>query len=95
MTSLGRRVFTRLCEKNLNNLLSRIIIARSMIIESNAESTKSANPTVESEKTCDARISVAMLKEFSNPLVIENVEPPKRLQDDEVNINFISNKFSE
>ncbi|EFN77906.1 quinone oxidoreductase-like protein 2 isoform X2 [Harpegnathos saltator] len=76
MSSIGRRIFTKLYRGSLSH---RIIGARLISTEENAESVKNVCLAPEPGK-----IHAAVLKEFSNPFVIENLEPPKRVQHNEV-----------
>lgn len=85
-SSIGHRIFTKLCRSRLSSLSQRIIGARSISIEENAESVKNVSQTPELGK-----IHAAILKEFSNPLVVEHIEPPKQVQHNEVHINVIYN----
>ncbi|XP_014474125.1 PREDICTED: quinone oxidoreductase-like protein 2 isoform X2 [Dinoponera quadriceps] len=78
---LGCRIFTKLYRNRLNNLSQRIIGAR-LSTEKNAESVKNINLAPEPRK-----IHAAVLKEFSIPLVIENLKPPKKVQHSEVLID--------
>ncbi|XP_012220584.1 quinone oxidoreductase-like protein 2 [Linepithema humile] len=83
-SSIGRRILTKLCRSKLNSLSSQIIVTRfsSIATEENVKSVRNAIPALQPGK-----IQAALLKEFSNPLVIENVEPPKRVQVNEVLID--------
>ncbi|XP_050452856.1 quinone oxidoreductase-like protein 2 [Cataglyphis hispanica] len=79
MTSLvGYRFFIKLCGSNFS---SRIITARfgSVAVEENAKNIIPASQP--------GKIQAALLKDFSSPLVIENLEPPKNVQANEVLID--------
>ncbi|XP_070153354.1 quinone oxidoreductase-like protein 2 [Polyergus mexicanus] len=79
MTSLvGHRFFIKLCRSNLS---SRIITAKfgSVAVEENARNVIPASQP--------GKIQAALLKDFSRPLVIENLEPPKNVQANEVLID--------
>jgi len=84
MTSLvGRRIFMKLHANSFSSLSSRVIAVRfrSASAKENGECIKSV---------CSAsqpKIQAAVLKEFCNPLVIENLELPERVESNEVNIN--------
>lgn len=75
MTSVGHRFFIKLCRSNLS---SRIIAARfgSVAVEENARNVIPASQP--------GKIQAALLKDFFRPLVIENLEPPKNVQANEV-----------
>ncbi|XP_032668734.1 quinone oxidoreductase-like protein 2 [Odontomachus brunneus] len=81
-SSVGHTIFTKLYRSRLNSLLQRIVGARLISIEENAESTKNINLALQPGK-----IHAAVLKEFSNPFVVEHLEPPKRVQHNEVLID--------
>ncbi|EZA51584.1 hypothetical protein DMN91_009853 [Ooceraea biroi] len=82
--SVGRGIFMKICGNSFGSLPSRIIAARSSSAASkeNAESIGNVIPASQPNK-----IQAAVLKEFSSPLVIENLEPPKRVQANEVLID--------
>lgn len=82
-SSIGRRILTKLCRHKLSNSSSQIIPTRfrSIVTEENVESVRNVIPASQPGK-----IQAALLKEFSNPLIVENVEPPKRVQANEVSI---------
>jgi len=83
ISSIGRKILTKLCRSKLNSLSSQIIVTRfsSIATEENVGSVRNVIPALQPGK-----IQAALLKEFSNPLVIENIEPPKRVQANEVSI---------
>lgn len=72
----------RLGRSRLNGLPSQIIAARFSSTVENAESAKGIVPTPQPGK-----IQAALLKEFCSPLVIENLEPPRRTRETEVLID--------
>ncbi|XP_072758736.1 quinone oxidoreductase-like protein 2 isoform X1 [Anoplolepis gracilipes] len=79
MTSLaGHRFFIKLCRSSLS---SRIIATRfsSTAVEENARNVIPASQP--------GKIQAALLKDFSSPLIIENLEPPKNIQANEVLID--------
>ncbi|XP_029677787.1 quinone oxidoreductase-like protein 2 [Formica exsecta] len=77
-SSVGHRFFIKLCRSNLS---SRIIAARfgSVAVEENARNVIPASQP--------GKIQAALLKDFFRPLVIENLEPPKNVQANEVLID--------
>jgi len=81
--SVGRRIFMKLYGNSFSSLSLRITAVRfsSASAKENGECTKIIIPAPQPDK-----IQAAVLKEFGNPLVIENLEPPKRVQSNEVNI---------
>lgn len=82
-SSIGRKILTKLCRNRFNNLSSRIIAAKfSVAAKEDADSTKNIIPAPQPGK-----IQAALLKKFSSPVVIENVEPPKIIQANEVLID--------
>ncbi|XP_015598481.1 quinone oxidoreductase-like protein 2 [Cephus cinctus] len=84
----GRQIFSRLCLKNHNQILSRIVRGRfsstaTTQIVSDAENTsKILIPAPEPGK-----IHAAVLRKFASPLSIENIEQPKVVQPNEVLID--------
>lgn len=74
-SSVGYRFFIKLCGSNFS---SRIIAAKfgSVAVEKNAKNVISASQP--------GKIQAALLKDFSSPLVIENLEPPENVQANEV-----------
>ncbi|XP_018303686.1 quinone oxidoreductase-like protein 2 isoform X2 [Mycetomoellerius zeteki] len=82
-STIGCRILAKLSRSRLSGLSSRIISARRFnSTAENAESSKDIAPAPQPGK-----IQAALLKEFSSPLVIENLEPPKRTQENEVLID--------
>lgn len=83
-SSVGYRIFIKLCRSRLS---SRIIVKRfsSTAVE---EDAKNIIPALQPGK-----IQAALLKDFSSPLVIENLEPPKNVQPNEVSKKTIQNSY--
>jgi len=81
-SSVGHRIFMKLYGNSFSSLSSRVIAVRfsSASTKENGELTKSISPASQ------PKIQAAVLKEFCNPLVIENLELP-RVQSNEVNMN--------
>jgi len=78
-SSIGRRILAKLCRSKLSSLSSQIITRFSSVVTEENESVRNVIPALQPGK-----IQAALLKEFSSPLVIENIEPPKRVQTNEV-----------
>lgn len=84
---MGRKIFANFCGSHLKKLSTRTKIVRfgsvandkSVNLEENA---KSGIPASE-----HGRISAAVLKKFSEPFVLENIDPPKILQANEVSLS--------
>ncbi|KAG5308449.1 QORL2 protein, partial [Acromyrmex insinuator] len=82
-STIGCRILAKLGRSGLSGLPSRIIGAgRFSSTAENAESSKDIAAAPQPGK-----IQAALLKDFSSPLVIENLEPPKRAQENEVLID--------
>ncbi|XP_018343499.1 PREDICTED: quinone oxidoreductase-like protein 2 isoform X2 [Trachymyrmex septentrionalis] len=82
-STVGCRILVKLSRSRLSVLPSRIIsTGRFSSIAENTEFSKDIAPTPQPGK-----IQAALLKDFSSPLVIENLEPPKRAQENEVLID--------
>jgi len=80
MSTVRYRILAKLGRSGLSGLPLRIIGARRFSnTAENAESSKDIIPAPQPGK-----IQAALLKDFCNPLVIENLEPPKRAQENEV-----------
>ncbi|XP_029167266.1 quinone oxidoreductase-like protein 2 [Nylanderia fulva] len=77
-SSVGHRIFIKLCRSRLS---PRIFVTRfsSAAVE---EDAKNVIPALQPGK-----IQAALLKDFSSPLVIENLEPPQNVQSNEVLID--------
>jgi len=84
MSTIGCRIFAKLSRSRLNGLPLRIIAARRS--NSTTESAESERIIVPAPQ--QGKIQAALLKEFSSPLVIENLDPPKRTQENEVSIKI-------
>ncbi|XP_036148154.1 quinone oxidoreductase-like protein 2 isoform X2 [Monomorium pharaonis] len=82
--TMSYRILARISKCRSTGLSSRIIIARwfSSTAENIESAKKNAAPAPQPGK-----VQAALLKEFSSPLVIENLEPPKRTQETEVLID--------
>lgn len=74
-SSVGRRILIKLCRSSLS---PRIIATRfsSIAVEEDAKNVIPASQP--------GKIQAALLKDFSSSLVIENLEPPKNVQANEV-----------
>ncbi|XP_071555166.1 quinone oxidoreductase-like protein 2 isoform X2 [Temnothorax nylanderi] len=82
-STIGCRILAKLSRCRLSGLPLRIIVARRFSnIAEKVESTKSCAPAPQ-----PGEIQAALLKEFSSPLVIENLEPPRRTRETEVLID--------
>ncbi|XP_018374842.1 PREDICTED: quinone oxidoreductase-like protein 2 isoform X2 [Trachymyrmex cornetzi] len=82
-STVGCRILAKLGRSRLSGLPSRIIGAgRFNSTAENAEFSKDIVPAPQPGK-----IQAALLKDFSSPLIIENLEPPKRAQENEVLID--------
>lgn len=79
----GKRIFAHFCSNHLKKLSTRSKIVRfSSVVNNksfNLENAKCSMSTSESNK-----IFAAVLKKFSDPFVLESIEPPKVLQANEV-----------
>ncbi|KMQ96835.1 quinone oxidoreductase-like protein 2-like protein [Lasius niger] len=77
-SSVGRRILIKLCRSSLS---PRIIATRfsSIAVEEDAKNVIPASQP--------GKIQAALLKDFSSSLVIENLEPPKNVQANEVLID--------
>ncbi|CAD1473480.1 unnamed protein product, partial [Heterotrigona itama] len=80
----GKRIFAHFCSNHLKKLSTRSKIVRFSSVVNNKflnleENAKCSMSTCESNK-----ISAAVLKKFSDPFVLESIEPPKVLQANEV-----------
>ncbi|XP_053982397.1 quinone oxidoreductase-like protein 2 [Hylaeus volcanicus] len=80
--SVGRRFLTHFCGNHLKKLLTRTKVVRFI---------STTNPNLEDPaKTkipASENICAAVLKQFSNPLIVETIEPPKISQPNEVLID--------
>ena len=87
MSALVGRILSRFCESHLKKLSPRTKVVRL----SSTANTEQSNLEDRSETCIPAseacKISAALLKEFTNPLTIETVDPPKISREDEVLIN--------
>ncbi|KAL0099876.1 hypothetical protein PUN28_019952 [Cardiocondyla obscurior] len=82
-SAVGCRIFTRLGRSKLHGLPSRITAARRFgSTAENVDSLRNVIPAPQPD-----RIQAALLKEFSSPLVIENLELPRRTHESEVLID--------
>lgn len=86
-TLVSRRIFAHFCSNHLkkSSMRSRVVSFSSIENEKSPnleENAKSGMPASEPGK-----ISAAVLKKFSDPLILENIESPKILQANEVLIN--------
>lgn len=79
-STIGCRILAKLGRSRLSGL-PRIIVARFSSTAESVESTTSVAPAPQPGK-----IQAALLKKFSSPLVIENLESPRRTQETEVGI---------
>lgn len=88
-SSMGRRILIKLYGSRLN-IFSPCIstAARYAVIKENAVSARSVSSASQSEKIQNTRMSAAVLKEFSNPLVIEDLKLPKKVHDNEVSSHY-------
>ncbi|XP_011865603.1 PREDICTED: quinone oxidoreductase-like protein 2 isoform X2 [Vollenhovia emeryi] len=77
-STVGYRILARLTRGRLRGLPARVFSSSA----ESAESTSSVAPVAQPGK-----IQAALLKEFSSPLVIENLEPPRRTLETEVLID--------
>lgn len=82
-STVGCRILAKLGRSRLSGLSSRIVAAGRF--SSTAESAECASSVAPAPQP--GRIQAALLKEFSSPLVIENLEVPKRTQENEVLID--------
>ena len=95
MTSIvGRRIISQLRGSNSNSLLRRAIVIRL-----NGTLPKEQLSTEEVGKfvipaPVPGKIQAAVLKKFSEPLTIENVDPPKLLKSNEVSTRIYINSLS-
>jgi len=80
-STIGCRILAKLGRSRLSGLPPRIIVARFSSTAESVESTTTVAPAPQPGK-----IQAALLKKFSSPLVIENLEPPRRTQETEVGI---------
>lgn len=78
-SSLGHQILSKLYGRGLNTLSLRAIIIRfnSTIIEENVDRIPVSQP---------GKIHAAVLKKFSDPFVIENIEVPKKTKANEVSV---------
>ncbi|XP_077266086.1 quinone oxidoreductase-like protein 2 isoform X1 [Temnothorax americanus] len=82
-STIGCRILAKLSRCRLSGLPLRIIVARRFSnTAEKVESAKSCAPAPQ-----PGEIQAALLKEFSSPLVIENLEPPRRTRETEVLID--------
>lgn len=84
MSALVGRILSRFCESHLKKLSPRTKVVRL----SSTANTEQSNLEDRSETGIPAseacKITAAVLKQFTNPLVIETVDPPKISREDEV-----------
>lgn len=81
-STIGCRILVKLGRIGLSGLPPRIIVARRFSsIAENVESTRIISALE------PGKIQAALLKEFFSPLIIENLEPPRRTQETEVLID--------
>lgn len=90
-STVGCRILVKLRRIGLSDLPTRIIVARRFSSTAEkVESTSSIAPALQPGK-----IQAALLKEFFSPLVIENLESPRRTQETEVGIkNQLGAKYN-
>ncbi|KYN05319.1 Quinone oxidoreductase-like protein 2 [Cyphomyrmex costatus] len=82
-STVGFRILAKLSRSRLSGLSSRIIsVGRFSSTAESAESSKDVTSAPQPGK-----IQAALLKEFSSPLVLENLDPPRRAQENEVLID--------
>lgn len=83
----GRRILSHFCKNHLKKLSTRTRVhgfsSEAKEKSLNLEDVKSGIPASEAGK-----ISAAVLKKFNESLVVENLEPPKMLQTNEVSAWF-------
>ncbi|KAF3420324.1 hypothetical protein E2986_07071 [Frieseomelitta varia] len=80
----GKRIFAHFCSNHLKKLSTRSKIVRFSSVVSNKSLNLEENAKC-SMSTCESnKISAAVLKKFSDPFVLESIEPPKVLQANEV-----------
>ncbi|KAL6257753.1 hypothetical protein P5V15_011336 [Pogonomyrmex californicus] len=82
MSAMGRRIFVEFSRNRLSSLSNWFIAARFSSGAQNAETAKKIAPAPQPGK-----IQAALLKKFSSPLVIENLQLPKRTLETEVLID--------
>lgn len=81
-STMGCRILAKLGRSRLSDLSPRIIIVKRF--SGTAQSVESATGVAPAPQP--GKIQAALLKEFSSPLVIENLESPRRTQETEVGI---------
>ncbi|XP_024876712.1 quinone oxidoreductase-like protein 2 [Temnothorax curvispinosus] len=82
-STIGCRILAKLSRCRLSGLPLRIIVARRF--SNTAEKVESTNSCAPAPQP--GEIQAALLKEFSSPLVIENLESPRRTRETEVLID--------
>lgn len=92
-TLISRRIFAHFCNNHLkkSSMRSRIVSFSSIENEKSSnleENAKSGMPASEPGKIC-----AAVLKKFSDPLILENIESPKILQANEVSLMYKDLQF--
>lgn len=82
--SVGRRIFAHICSNHLKSLPTHTRTVRFSSVVRNSSPKLEDNATNGMPASEPGKISAAVLKKFSDPLVLENLEPPKILQTNEV-----------
>ncbi|KAG7212650.1 hypothetical protein KM043_012933 [Ampulex compressa] len=85
--SVGQRILRHFCANNLRKCVTQNAIVRlsSNHAEKKSNTNQSTNNVIVAPEP--GKVHAAVLQKFCSPLVIENVEPPKTLQTDEVVID--------
>ncbi|XP_017794190.1 PREDICTED: quinone oxidoreductase-like protein 2 [Habropoda laboriosa] len=82
--SVGRRIFVHLCSNHLKSLPTRTRIVRFYSVAKEKSPKPEDNAINGMPASEPGKISAAVLKKFSDPLILENLELPKILQANEV-----------
>lgn len=88
MSVLGRQLISRFCLKSIKNSVPCIATSR---FSGNVAEKKQVSDDCSKAipDPIPGMIQRAILKNYSSPLVIENVEPPKIINPNEVNLQII------
>lgn len=82
---LGRQLMSRFCVRSINKSVHSVVTAR--FNAKVTEKKQDADPSITIPDPVPGKIQTAVLKKYSAPLVIENVEPPKNVKPDQVLID--------
>lgn len=87
MSVLGQQLISRFCLKNIKNLVPCVVTCK--FSENVAEKKHVSNSSNAIPDPIPGMIQTAILKKYSSPLVIENIEPVNNIKSNEVNL-FLS-----